>query len=48
MLWVSYAGLILLFGAEFTRKYSDVNGEAIEPSDAAEHMPQPAVNPMKA
>jgi membrane protein len=48
MLWVSYAGLILLYGAEFTKIYADAHGEAIEPSEAAEHIQQPMVNPMKA
>lgn len=32
MLWVSYAGLILLFGAEFTRVYADSKGERVRPS----------------
>lgn len=35
MLWVSYAGLIVLFGAEFTRIYSDKSGVKVEPSDFA-------------
>ena len=35
MLWVSYAGLILLFGAEFTRIYADSCGEKIQPVDFA-------------
>lgn len=35
MLWVSYAGLILLFGAEFTRIYADACGEKIKPVDFA-------------
>jgi len=35
MLWVSYAGLILLFGAEFTRIYSDRRGERVKPLDFA-------------
>ncbi len=35
MLWVSYAGLILLFGAEFTRTYANRRGEHIEPSEFA-------------
>ncbi|HSC68947.1 MAG TPA: YihY/virulence factor BrkB family protein [Cellvibrio sp.] len=35
MLWVSYAGLILLFGAEFTRIYADRRGERIKPLDFA-------------
>lgn len=36
MLWVSYAGLILLFGAEFTRVYSNYSGEKALPSEHAE------------
>jgi membrane protein len=35
MLWVSYAGLILLFGAEFTRIYADRRGAQIKPLDFA-------------
>lgn len=35
MLWVSYAGLILLFGAEFTRVYSNRRGESIKPAEFA-------------
>lgn len=35
MLWVSYAGLILLFGAEFTRIYADRCGEKIKPLEFA-------------
>lgn len=35
MLWVSYAGLILLFGAEFTRIYANRYGETIRPSEFA-------------
>ncbi len=35
MLWVSYAGLIILFGAEFTRIYADRRGEKIKPLDFA-------------
>jgi len=35
MLWVSYAGLILLFGAEFTRIYADRHGAKIQPLDFA-------------
>jgi len=35
MLWVSYAGLILLFGAEFTKVYADTYGEKIEPTEVA-------------
>ncbi len=36
MLWVSYAGIILLFGAEFTQVYARFHGRRIEPSDVAE------------
>src|SRR5690606_15043619 len=35
MLWVSYAGMILLFGAEFTQVYARFHGRRIEPSDVA-------------
>lgn len=35
MLWVSYAGLILLFGAEFTKVYAKSLGEPVEPSEHA-------------
>jgi membrane protein len=35
MLWVSYAGLILFFGAEFTKVYSQRHGRAIKPSATA-------------
>lgn len=35
MLWVSYAGLIVLFGAEFTRIYADQKGEEIKPLEFA-------------
>lgn len=35
MLWVSYVGLIILFGAEFTRIYADRRGAQVKPSDFA-------------
>jgi membrane protein len=35
MLWVSYAGLILFFGAEFTRVYADRKGHKIKASKHA-------------
>lgn len=35
MLWVTYGGLILLFGAEFTRIYADRYGEEIRPAEFA-------------
>lgn len=35
MLWVSYAGLILFFGAEFTRVYADRKGHKAKPSEHA-------------
>ena len=31
MLWVSYAGLIILFGAEFTQVYADKYGHRVSP-----------------
>jgi membrane protein len=36
MLWVSYAGLVLLFGAEFTQVYAKSRGHRIEPTEGAE------------
>ena len=36
MLWVSYAGIILLFGAEFTQIYANRHGKKIQPADTAE------------
>jgi membrane protein len=36
MLWVSYAGLILLFGAEFTQVYATKHGRKIVPAEGAE------------
>lgn len=36
MLWVSYAGLILLFGAEFTQVYADKYGKKVTPTEGAE------------
>jgi membrane protein len=35
MLWVNYAGLILLFGAEFTKVYADAYGARIVPTEGA-------------
>lgn len=35
MLWVTYGGMILLYGAEFTRLYADRYGEEIRPSEFA-------------
>ncbi len=35
MLWVSYTGLILFFGAEFTRIYADRNGHKVKPAEIA-------------
>lgn len=36
MLWVSYAGLILLFGAEFTQVYANQYGGKVQPTEGAE------------
>lgn len=35
MLWVSYSGMILLFGAEFTQVYAKRHGRKIMPTDTA-------------
>jgi membrane protein len=35
MLWVSYAGMILLFGAEFTKVFADHYGKKVQPTDTA-------------
>ena len=35
MLWVSYAGIILLFGAEFTQVYANRYGKKVQPTDTA-------------
>lgn len=35
MLWTTYASLIVLFGAQFTKVYAARHGERIEPSDIA-------------
>jgi membrane protein len=35
MLWVNYAGLILLFGAEFTKEYAAKHGRQIQPKEGA-------------
>jgi membrane protein len=37
MLWVSYAALVLLYGAEFTRVYARQTGKTIPPKETAEH-----------
>jgi membrane protein len=36
MLWVSYAALVLLYGAEFTRVYAKQSGKFVQPKDTAE------------
>jgi membrane protein len=36
MLWVSYAGMILFYGAEFTKVYSTRNGKKVAPAETAE------------
>jgi membrane protein len=35
MLWVTYAGMILLFGAEFTKVYANRYGHKVEPAEGA-------------
>jgi membrane protein len=41
MLWVSYAGLILFFGAEFTKIYSVHHGRKPAPTEAAKPAKEP-------
>lgn len=36
MLWVSYAGMLLLFGGTFTRVYASERGHIVKPSEHAE------------
>jgi membrane protein len=38
MLWVSYAGMILLFGAEFTQVFANRYGKKVKPADTAVSM----------
>lgn len=45
MLWLSYAGLIILFGAEFTRVYANRYGRKILPSEVAEPLDPPCPDP---
>ena len=40
MLWVSYAGLIVLFGAEFTKEYAEKFGRQVVPVEGAEKTEQ--------
>lgn len=42
MLWVSYAGLIVLFGAEFTQVYANAHGRFVKPNDEAISTAEPA------
>ncbi|HZE08979.1 MAG TPA: YihY/virulence factor BrkB family protein [Gemmatimonadaceae bacterium] len=35
LIWVYYAGILLLFGAEFTQHYADTRGHAIRPKKGA-------------
>jgi len=39
MLWVSYVGLILLYGAEFTKVYSVYHGKKVKPTEVAVSSP---------
>jgi membrane protein len=41
MLWVSYAGMILFFGAEFTKVYVTRHGKKIVPTETAEIAREP-------
>ncbi|SKC82348.1 YihY/virulence factor BrkB family protein [Ohtaekwangia koreensis] len=44
MLWVTYAGMILLFGAEFTQVYATRFGKKIEPTEGAVSTSQETVH----
>ena len=35
LLWIYYAGMILLFGAEFTESWADAHGRRVKPEDGA-------------
>ena len=50
LVWVYYAGMILLFGAEFTQRWAESRGHAIQPEKGAvrvkkEEIEQPAGEP---
>ncbi len=45
MLWVSYAGLIVLFGAEFTQVYANAHGRQVQPDDDAVSTAKTPANP---
>jgi membrane protein len=38
LVWAYYAGMILLFGAEFTQQWAKARGSGIEPKDGAVHV----------
>jgi membrane protein len=40
MLWVSYASLVLLYGAEFTRTWAKHSGHAVQPTEIAKKAPE--------
>ena len=43
MLWVYYAGLILLFGAEITQAVAERRGAIVVPTENAKAAPGPPV-----
>jgi membrane protein len=40
LLWVSYSSMIVFFGAEFTKQYTLFYGKGIQPTNAAEKIPE--------
>jgi membrane protein len=43
LVWVYYAGMILLFGAEFTQRWAESRGRRIEPEEGAIHVEEQEV-----
>lgn len=40
LVWIYYAGLIVLFGAEFTQEWAVARGHGVEPKEGAQHAVQ--------
>ncbi len=38
LVWVYYAGMIILFGAEFTQRWAESRGRSVEPEEGAIHV----------
>ena len=43
LVWVYYAGMIILFGAEFTQRWAESRGRTIEPEEGAIHVEEQEV-----